>query len=88
MTRCASKTFAVLANDSDPDGNLPLALVSVSYTGPRGTASVSGNNVQFDPVDITGSAVVTYTMRDSLGATDTATLSITITNGTNCGPIQ
>ena len=87
-TRCAAKTFAVLSNDTDPDGNLPLALVSVSYNGVRGTAEKSGNRILFTPNDITGSATVSYTMRDSLGATASSTLSINITNGTNCGPHQ
>lgn len=77
MTRCLAKTFAVLANDSDPDGNLPLALVSVSYDGLRGTASISGTSILFEPNDIIGSATVTYVMRDSLSATDSASLTIT-----------
>ena len=86
MTRCLAKSFAVLANDSDPDGNLPLALVSVSYGGLRGTASVSGSSILFEPNDITGTATVTYVMRDSLNDTDSATLTITITNGTCPAP--
>ena len=87
MTRCVAKTFAVLANDSDPDGNLPLELVSVSGTSARGTPSISGTSILFEPNDITGTASVTYVMRDSLGATDSAVLTITITNGT-CGPLE
>jgi len=87
MTRCVAKTFAVLANDSDPDGNLPLALVSVSGTSVRGTPSISGTSILFEPNDITGTASVTYVMRDSLGATDSAVLTITITNGT-CGSLE
>lgn len=87
MTRCANQSFQVLANDSDPDGNLPLALVSVSYGGARGTAAVSGPSVVFTPNGTTGSAAVTYTMRDSLNATASATLSINIIVG-DCGPIE
>ena len=87
MTRCLDKTFAVLANDSDPDGNLPLALVSVSGASVRGTPSISGTGIQFTPNDVNGTATVTYVMRDSLGATDSATLTIAITDGT-CEPHQ
>lgn len=87
MTRCAEKTFAVLSNDSDPDGNLPLALVGVSYGGTRGSASISGTGILFTPSGVTGTAAVGYVMRDSLGATDSATLTISITNG-DCGPIE
>ena len=84
MTKCLEKTFAVLANDSDPDGNTPLALVSVSGGAPRGTPSIWGTSILFTPNGFTGTAVVTYVMRDSLGATASATLTITITSGT-CG---
>lgn len=85
MTACAEQTFNVLANDSDPDGNTPLALVGVDYSGPRGAASVSGTGIRFVPNGITGAANVGYVMRDSLGATDSATLAITINAG-NCEP--
>jgi YD repeat-containing protein len=87
MSRCVAASFAVLANDSDPDGNTPLALVSVSGGGTRGTPSISGTSILFTPNGINGTANVSYTMRDSLGATATASLTITITNG-SCGPPQ
>lgn len=82
MQKCTSKTFNVLANDYDPDGNTPLSLVSVSYGGSLGSASVSGSNVYFEAYGSTGTAVVTYTVSDSLGATANGTLTITITNAT------
>jgi hypothetical protein len=80
MPKCTSKTFAVLANDYDPDGNTPLSLVGVSYGGMLGSASVSGSNVYFEAYDSTGNAAVTYTVADSLGATANGTLTITITS--------
>jgi YD repeat-containing protein len=85
MGWCAGASFNVLANDSDPDGNVPLALVSVSGGGTKGTPSISGTQVWFEPSGVTGTATVTYTMRDSLGATASATLTITIVDG-SCGP--
>jgi YD repeat-containing protein len=87
MDNCADALFAVLANDSDPDGNLPLALVSVSGGGTRGTASISGTQIVFTPSGVTGTATVTYVMRDSLGATAGATLTIAIADG-GCGSQQ
>jgi len=84
MTKCVENTFAVLANDYDPDGNTPLALVSVSGGGTRGTPSISGTSVLFTPNGVTGTASVTYVVRDSLNATASGTLTITITSGT-CG---
>jgi YD repeat-containing protein len=81
MTKCDEQSFAVLANDSDPDGNTPLQLVSVSYTGTLGEASVSGSDVRFLPAWTSGTADVTYTMSDSLGATASAILHISITDG-------
>jgi len=85
MTKCVPQSFAVLANDSDPDNNLPLALVSVSYGGTRGTPSIQGTGVVFTPSGLTGTANVSYVMRDSLGATASATLTISITDG-DCPP--
>jgi YD repeat-containing protein len=87
MSRCAPAQFAVLSNDYDPDGNTPLALAGVSGGGTKGTPSISGTSILFTPNGINGTASVSYTMRDALGATASATLTITITNG-SCGPPQ
>jgi uncharacterized protein RhaS with RHS repeats len=81
-TICRAAYFNVLSNDSDPDGNTPLTLVSVSSNGLRGDASVAGSQVYFAPNGITGAANVTYTIRDSLGATASAVLSLTLSRGT------
>lgn len=83
-TKCQAASFAVLANDYDPDGNTPLTLTGVSSNGLRGDASVSGGNVYFAPNGTSGTANVTYTVADSLGATASAVLTIAITNGA-CG---
>ena len=87
MNRCTAAQFAVLSNDFDPDGNTPLALVGVSGGGTKGTPSISGSSILFTPNGTNGTASIFYTMRDALGATASATLSITITNG-SCGPPQ
>jgi hypothetical protein len=72
----------VVASDTDPESNYPLSLVGVSYTGPLGTASIaSSTNILFEATDATGSAVVGYTVQDSLGASASGTLTVTITSG-------
>jgi YD repeat-containing protein len=73
----------VVANDSDPDGNYPLALDAiVSVT--KGEAGIeSGTNLLFTPTS-PGTGTVTYRIRDSLGATANGTLSVTITGQGPC----
>lgn len=82
--QCDSVSVNVVANDTDPGGNYPLTLVSVG-TSNRGTGSVeSSTNVYFVAYGTTGSAQMTYTIRNSVGATATGVLAITVTNGTGC----
>jgi len=79
----------VVANDTDPEGNYPLALVSVS--DPSGHASVSNSTtIGFSGTSI-GTYVVQYTVRDSLGATAVGTLTVDVacqTDNCNGGPIE
>lgn len=71
----------VLNNDSDPEGNTPLYVLAVTQ-GTKGTASVrSGRYVQYAPNGQTGTDMLTYTVRDSLGASSTGTITITIEIG-------
>ena len=70
----------MIANDSDPDNNLPLTLISVSSAS-QGTATViSSTTVRYNS-DTTSGETLTYTVRDSLGATDTGNLFIGIAGG-------
>jgi hypothetical protein len=69
------------ANDSDPENNVPLVLVSIAYVGGDTTASasvVSSSSVQVN-ADWKGSSSFTYTVRDSLNATSTGSLTVTAT---------
>ncbi len=81
VARCATGSKNVVANDSDPEGNLPLALVDVS-PGIRGSATVlDASTVQYEAFDSTGTDPLTYTVQDSLGASSTGTLTVTVTSG-------
>jgi VCBS repeat-containing protein len=84
----------VLANDSDVDNGAVLTVVSASTPSGKGTASVVGNQVQFNPgtdfdhlaAGASEIVVVGYTIQDEHGATSNSTISITVT-GTNDGPV-
>lgn len=70
-------TINVLANDSDPEGD-ELTLVSTSTPG-NGTAVVSGNQVVYTPnAGFSGNDSFTYTIRDSFGATASATVTVSV----------
>jgi hypothetical protein len=74
----------VLANDSDPEGNLPLEIVSVSEGG-KGTAFLVGTSyITYDAYSMTGTETLTYQVRDSLGAISTGTIFITVTDSGAC----
>ncbi|TCW10710.1 Ig-like domain-containing protein [Vibrio crassostreae] len=66
----------LLANDTDPDGDV-LTIQSVT-SGTGGTVSIDpSGNIQFIPDDgFSGDAVFTYVVADSDGLTDTATVTV------------
>lgn len=81
VQRCTITSINVLANDSDPEGNLPLVLLSVS-AGTIGSAYVwQGAVIYYESTITPGSESLTYTVRDSLGATSNGTLNITVAGG-------
>ena len=71
-------TYNVTANDTDPDGDYPLSLVSVTGAG---FSVLSSTTIQFTSTASTGAKVGTYTVQDSRGATATATLTVTVSGG-------
>ena len=81
---CDSVSVNVIANDTDPDGNYPLTLVSVGTSNLGGASVQSSTNVYFAAYGSPGSTQITYTVRDSLGATSAGVLGITVTNGSGC----
>ena len=87
-----SSAIPVMANDSDADGN---AFDITSFTQPpAGTVTRSANDLVFDPGaafdDLPAGtdeiATFTYTITDSFGASDTATVTVTV-NGVNDAPV-
>ncbi|MHC2148761.1 Ig-like domain-containing protein [Pseudomonas sp. 210_17 TE3656] len=73
----------VLLNDSDPEGNTPLAVNSVSQpVDGRGTVSTDGNLVTYTPpatIPAPFTTSFTYIARDSLGALSTpATVTVQV----------
>jgi hypothetical protein len=68
--------FAVLANDSDVDGD-SLSIVSVDGAG-HGTAVISGTNILYTPnLDFVGIDTFTYTISDG-NLTAMATITVTV----------
>lgn len=82
-----------ITNDTDPDHNHVLSLVSVSAPAHSGSATIVGGQVVFDPgtsfdhLAQGDSATVTldYVMTDEHGATSESTITITVT-GENDAP--
>lgn len=66
----AAININVLANDSDPEGNVPLAIASVTQPL-RGTVAINGTAVTYTPPAVIlapFTTTFTYVARDSLGA--------------------
>ncbi|MBN2533878.1 MAG: tandem-95 repeat protein, partial [Spirochaetales bacterium] len=68
----------VLANDTDVEGDV-LSIAGVG-TAPNGTPVIDGNRVLYTPkIHFFGTDTFSYTISDSNGGTDTATVIITVT---------
>jgi hypothetical protein len=79
-------TVAVLANDSDPDGD-PLAIQSVTQGANGSTAINPDGTVTYSPTaDFNGSDSFTYTISDGNSGSDQAAVAITV-NAVNDDPV-
>jgi len=85
-TKNTPVAIAVLANDSDPDGD-PLRVTSVTAPA-HGTAAINTDNtVTYTPASgFTGSDGFNYTISDGRGGTATAHVSVTVTTAANRAP--
>ena len=71
--------IAVLANDSDADGDA-LTITTVTQ-GAHGSVANNGTSVSYTPAaNYFGSDSFTYTVDDGNGESDTATVTVTVTN--------
>lgn len=80
----STKLVNLTANDSDPESNYPLVLVSISSFSGAPATILSNSTVQLQtPVQSFTSAVYDYVVRDSLGATSNGFLFVS--TGGSCG---
>jgi hypothetical protein len=80
--KCSTGIYDVVTDDSDADGDYPLALTSVSGSG---FFVLSAREIQFNSTSSTGYKTATYHIRDARGAAASATLSVNVAGGV-CGP--
>ncbi|MCC5841703.1 MAG: cadherin-like domain-containing protein [Opitutales bacterium] len=74
----ASVRIAVLANDSDPDGD-PLRIASVGPVS-EGSVAIDGRDLVYTaPLDFVGAVVFSYTVADVRGGTDSSTVTVSVT---------
>ena len=72
----SSVAIAVLANDTDPDGD-PLTILSAASTD--GVATTDGSTITYTPdPDRNGTHALVYTVGDGTGLTDSAAVVVTV----------
>jgi hypothetical protein len=78
----------LLANDTDPDGD-PLSIISAGNAVNGIVAfDATANTITFTPTSgYAGSASFTYTVADGLGGTDTATVTLNVSEVPNEAPV-
>jgi hypothetical protein len=85
----AAANFNVVANDSTADAGETIAVSAVGTPSAGGTVQIvnGGQAISYKPAaNFFGTETVTYTLRDSRGATATATVTFTVT-GVNDAPV-
>ncbi|RON56286.1 Ig-like domain-containing protein [Pseudomonas frederiksbergensis] len=74
--------ISVLANDTDPEGNVPLGVASLTQPAAgRGTVSTDGTVITYTPpatVTTAFTTTFTYFAKDSFGAVSTAPATVTV----------
>jgi hypothetical protein len=71
----------VIANDTDPELNYPLALTSVNGSW---AYVASSTTIGLETPAANGTYVISYTVVDSLGAAATGTLTVTVSGNQQC----
>ena len=85
IQKCSFSYFDVLGNDTDPDNNVPLSIVSVTGSGKVSATLVDSQTIRFESYSILGLTTLSYKIQDSLGAQATGTININITPTPSCG---
>jgi len=78
---CTTADYNVVQNDTDPGGNYPLSLVSVTPST-SGFTVISSTTIEYMSGTRAGTNTATYTVQNSKGATATGTLTVTVFAGT------
>lgn len=89
----SARAVAVLANDTDPDGDV-LTVTAAAISQGSGSITLSGNLITCNPAGAynhlaqgeSAEVVIGYTVSDGHGGTDTAALTMTVT-GINDAPV-
>jgi YD repeat-containing protein len=82
MTKSSTLTLDVIANDVDPEGNYPLVLQSATaQTSGISVSVISSTSIQIQTSLTGGAHSITYIVADSLGATSTGAVNVTVPGG-------
>jgi PKD repeat protein len=79
-----NNSFAVLANDSDPDAGDTITISAIGTPNHGGTVTINAQNtalIYTPAASYSGIETFTYTIRDVAGATDQATVTVTVQSG-------
>ncbi|RYE81530.1 MAG: tandem-95 repeat protein, partial [Myxococcales bacterium] len=90
----AATVIDVLANDTDVDDGAVLTVTSAAVAANKGSVSVVGNKVSFNPgtdfahlaQGVTETVTIVYSIQDEHGATSNSVATVTVT-GKNDGPV-
>jgi YD repeat-containing protein len=84
IPRCGYTTVNVTANDTDPDGNMPLTVTGTAGGTGLSLTVLNASTIGIESLGNPGLKTFTYTIGDTLGATSTGTVSITVTTTMAC----
>ena len=77
----ATTQIDVLANDTDPDAGDILTISGIGAADSGGTVVTNSSLIDYTPAqNFVGTEVFTYTVSDGNGSSDTATVSVTVTD--------
>lgn len=84
IQKCSFSYFDVLGNDTDPDNNVPLSIVSVTGSGKVSATLVDSQTIRFESYSVLGSTTLSYKIQDSQGAQAVGTIYVTVAPAPAC----